>query len=86
MLLVISDFHQQGATAGRWPLLRASQTTIKLRRSYRPDALARVEFLARLLPAGQVNRDRQMLERLRDVIADTADEFDLIVIDDGLFD
>ena len=25
-----------------------------------------------------------MLDRLRDVIADTADEFDLIVIDDGL--
>jgi hypothetical protein len=40
-----------------------------------------VEFL-RLLPAG--GYDRQMLERLRDVIADTADEFDLIVIDDGL--
>jgi Mrp family chromosome partitioning ATPase len=40
-----------------------------------------VEFL-RLLPAG--GYDRQMLDRLRDVIADTADEFDLIVIDDGL--
>jgi Mrp family chromosome partitioning ATPase len=81
VLLVISDSHQQGATrpvAGRDAEYR--------RRTNFADRIVQtpwrgVEFL-RLLPAG--GYDRQMLERLRDVIADTADEFDLIVIDDGL--
>jgi hypothetical protein len=40
-----------------------------------------VEFL-RLPPAG--GYDRQVVDRRHDVVADTAGEFDLIVIDDGL--
>jgi len=81
VLLVISGSHQQGATrpvAGRDAEYR--------RRTNFADRIVQtpwrgVEFL-RLLPAA--GYDRQMLERLRGVIADTADEFDLIVIDDGL--
>ena len=81
VLLVISDSHQQGATR---PV--AGRDSEHRRRTNFADRIVQtpwrgVEFL-RLLPAG--GYDRQMLERLRDVIADTADEFDLIVIDDGL--
>ena len=81
VLLVISDSHQQGATR---PV--AGRDSEHRRRTNFADRIVQtpwrgVEFL-RLLPAG--GYDRQMLDRLRDVIADTADEFDLIVIDDGL--
>ena len=80
-LLVISDSHQQDTTrpiAGRDSEHRG-RTNFADRIVQTP--WRGVEFL-RLLPAG--GYDRQLLDRLRDVIADTADEFDLIVIDDGL--
>jgi Mrp family chromosome partitioning ATPase len=81
VLLVISDFHQQDATR---PV--AGRDSEHRRRANLADRIVQtpwrgVEFL-RLLPAG--GYDRQVLDRFRDVIADTADEFDLIVIDDGL--
>jgi hypothetical protein len=81
VLLVISDSRQQDTTrpiAGRDSEHRG-RTNFADRIVQTP--WRGVEFL-RLLPAG--GYDRQMLDRLRDVIADTADEFDLIVIDDGL--
>jgi Mrp family chromosome partitioning ATPase len=81
VLLVISDPHVQDTTRSV-----ASRDSEHHRRTHLAGRIVQtpwrgVEFL-RLLPAG--GYDRQMLDRLRDVIADTADEFDLIVVDDGL--
>jgi Mrp family chromosome partitioning ATPase len=81
VLLVISDPQQQEAkpSAGGSALDRRNSTNFAHRIVQTP--WRGVEFL-RLLPRG--GYDRQATDRLRDVIADAADEFDLIVIDDGL--
>jgi len=81
VLLVIGDSQQQDATPSA-----AHRDSEHRRRGNFVDRIVEtpwrgVEFL-RLPPAG--GYDRQVLDRLRDVVADTADEFDLIVIDDGL--
>jgi Mrp family chromosome partitioning ATPase len=81
VLLMISDSHRQDET--RSAVHRDSE--YRTRTDF-VDRIVRtpwrgVEFL-RLPPAR--GYDRQVLDRMRDVVADTADEFDLIVIDDGL--
>jgi polysaccharide biosynthesis transport protein len=81
VLLVISDpqsFEAKPPTGGK-ALTRSGRTGLADRIVQTP--WRGVEFL-RLLPSG--GYDRRANERLQDVIADAANAFDLIVIDDGL--
>jgi polysaccharide biosynthesis transport protein len=81
VLLVISDPQRYAATppAGGTALARSGPANFADR--IVPTPWPGVEFL-HLLPTG--GYDRRANERLHDVIADAADAFDLIVIDDGL--
>jgi polysaccharide biosynthesis transport protein len=78
VLLVISDSHQHDV--GRSATERDHRGRWDFPDGVRQTPWRGVEFLR--LPA--LSYQRQAFERLRDLIADRADVYDLIVIDDGL--